>query len=115
MDLTLLVVRSAMPKDLAEFYTILGMTFEHHRHGNGPYHYSARIGPTVLEIYPLSKGQEKADLSLRLGFAIDSFDMVIHTLQQQSVTFHQVPAATEWGVMVVIADQEGRKIELYKK
>lgn len=115
MDLTLLVIRSAMPEHLAEFYTSLGMSFEYHRHGYGPYHYSARLGPTLLEIYPLAKGQEKADLSLRLGFAIDSFDLVIQTLQQQSVTFHQAPTATEWGVMAVIADPEGRKMELYKK
>jgi predicted enzyme related to lactoylglutathione lyase len=28
---------------------------------------------------------------------------------------HQAPTPTEWGEMAVIADPEGRKIELYKK
>ena len=58
MDLTLLVIRSAIPEQLAQFYTQLGLTFEYHKHGNGPYHYSTHLGHTVLEIYPLAKGQE---------------------------------------------------------
>ena len=53
MHLTLLVIRSSIPEKLAEFYQRLGLTFEHHRRGKGPYHFSAGIGPTLLEIYPL--------------------------------------------------------------
>lgn len=115
MDLTLLVIRSAIPELLAEFYTLLGVTFEYHRHGTGPYHYSTYIGPTLLEIYPLTKHQEKADLSLRLGFSIESFDSVIQLLQQRSVVVHQAPTDTTWGVMAIVTDPEERKIELYKK
>lgn len=113
MDLTLLVIRSAIPEELAQFYTILGLSFEYHQHGNGPFHYSAHIGPTLLEIYPLTRGQEKADITLRLGLAIDTFDETIQQLQLQAIYFHQLPAMTEWGMMALIADQEGRKIELY--
>lgn len=115
MELTLLVIRSAIPEQLAGFYKFLGVTFEYHRHGSGPYHYSGHIGPTLLEIYSLAKGQEKPDTNLRLGLAIDSFDVVIDELNAQAVTFHQAPTATEYGVMAIIADPEGRKIELYKK
>ncbi len=112
MDLTLLVIRSVIPEQLAQFYTLLGLSFEYHQHGNGPFHYSARIGPTLLEIYPLARGQEKADLTLRLGFSIDAFDTTIQHLQLQATHFHQLPVMTEWGMMALIADPEGRKIEL---
>ena len=115
MELTLLVIRSAIPEQLAEFYKRLGMTFEYHRHGNGPYHYSGHIGPTLLEIYPLAKEQVKPDKNLRLGLAVDSFDAVIVELKAQAITFLQAPTLTEWGLMAIIADPEGRKIELYKK
>jgi len=115
MDLTLLVIRSAIPEQLAQFYTLLGLSFEYHRHGDGPFHYSARVGPTLLEIYPLARGQEKADATLRLGLALDTFDATIQQLQLQATHFHQLPATTEWGLMALIADPEGRKIELYKK
>jgi lactoylglutathione lyase len=115
MELTLLVIRSAVPEQLAEFYQHFGMTFEYHQHGNGPYHYSGHIGPTLLEIYPMAKGQEQPDITLRLGLAINSFDDVIDKLQVLNTIFHQPPTRTEWGVMAVIKDPEGRKIELYKK
>jgi hypothetical protein len=115
MNLNLLVIRSAIPKQLAEFYEQIGMAFEYHRHGNGPFHYSAQVGPTLLEIYPLTKGQEDADKYLRLGFEIDLFDARIDKLLQQGITFHQLPMATEWRISAVIEDPEGRKLELYKR
>jgi len=71
MHLTLLVIRSAVPEMLAEFYK-------------------------------------------RLGLAIDSFEAIIQQLQQQGIYFQQPPTVTEWGIMAVIEDPEGRKIELYK-
>ena len=93
----------------------MALTFEHHRHGSGPYHYSAQIGPTLLEIYPLAKGQETADKHLRIGLTIELFEAIIQELQQQDIYFHQTPISTEWGIMAIIEDPEGRKIELYKK
>jgi lactoylglutathione lyase len=114
MDLTLLVIRSAIPEQLAKFYTLLGLTFDYHRHGNSPYHYSAPIGPTLLEIYPLAKTQERADTMLRLGFTIASFDAVIEELVRLETPFHQAPESTEWGVQAIVEDPEGRKVELYK-
>ncbi|TDW96385.1 VOC family protein [Dinghuibacter silviterrae] len=115
MNLTLLVIRSAIPEQLAEFYTLFGLTFDYHRHGNSPYHYSAHIGPTLLEIYPLLKGQEKADTSIRLGFAINEFEQTVADLTLLGATIHQPAVETEWGLMAIVGDPEGRKIELYKE
>src|ERR1700742_2985292 len=95
MQLSLLVIRSAIPEKLKEFYERLGLVFEHHRHGTGPYHFSAQIGPTVLEIYPLRKGQEVADKYLRFGLSIDSFDATVEELQKNGVHFQQFPMITE--------------------
>ena len=114
MDLKLLVIRSAIPEQLAEFYRQLGMVFEYHRHGNGPFHFSTQVGSTLLEIYPLAKVQQQTDNHLRLGFALDLFDARMERLQQQGVHFHQPPMLTEWGIMAIIEDPEGRKLELYE-
>ena len=114
VELKTLVIRSAIPEQTAEFYTCLGIAFEHHRHGQGPYHYSGYIGSTLLEIYPLAKGQDKPDNTLRMGLTVDAFEDVISVLQAQGATFHQAPTVTEWGVMAIVVDPEGRKIEIYK-
>jgi predicted enzyme related to lactoylglutathione lyase len=114
MQLKLLVIRSANPAQLAQFYTQLGYSFEQHRHGKGPLHYSSTIAQTVLEIYPLAKGQEAADPNLRLGFEIEQFELVLEKLTEQGAKLIQAPYESEYGWMGVVEDLEGRKVELYR-
>jgi catechol 2,3-dioxygenase-like lactoylglutathione lyase family enzyme len=114
MELKLIVVRTADPEKLAGFYTLLGLVFDYHKHGNSPHHYSTTIGTAVLEIYPLAKGQEKADNHFRLGLGIDDFDKKIALLKENQVVFSMEPAQTDFGYMAVILDPDGRKVEIYK-
>lgn len=114
MEIRLLVLRTRDTKLLADFYSLLGIQFEYHKHGNSPYHYSATIGLTVLEIYPLVKNQIEADKNLRLGFGIENFEQVMDKLNILQVDFAQEPTQTEFGFMAIIIDPDGRKIELYK-
>jgi hypothetical protein len=115
MEIKLLVLRTGNTKKLSDFYCLLGLTFDYHKHENSPYHYSANLGQTVLEIYPLVKIQTEADRHLRLGFSIDNFDAIILKLKALHVPFLLEPAQTDFGFMAVIKDPDERKIELYKK
>lgn len=115
MELRLLVIRSNQPEQLAGFYSLLGLSFSYHKHGNSPMHYSAITGSIVFEIYPLSKKQTAPDPYLRLGFGIDNFETVIAALKEQQVTFASEPMPAEFGYSAVIVDPDGRKVELYKK
>lgn len=113
--LKLLVIRTPDIKALHAFYARLGFSFDYHQHDSSPYHYSATIGDTVIELYPLAKGQTEADRHLRLGFEIGYFDDVIAGLRQENVPFISEPVETDMGLMAVVPDPDGRKIELYKK
>jgi lactoylglutathione lyase len=115
MELRLIVVRTADMARLADFYTLLGLKFEYHKHGKSPFHYSATIGSTTLEIYPLVKVQSEADKELRLGFAVDDFDTIIQLLKEKNTEFLSEPMLTDYGFMTIVKDPDGRKIELYKK
>ncbi len=115
MEIRLLVVRTPDMPRLADFYTLLGLTFDYHKHGKSPYHHSTTIGQTILEIYPLAKGQTEADKELRLGFAVDDFDNTIQLLKDNKIEFLSEPMQTDYGFMTIIMDPDGRKIELYKK
>ncbi|AEE51822.1 VOC family protein [Haliscomenobacter hydrossis] len=115
MHLKLLVIRTSSPDQLAQFYTYLGLEFEYHQHGSGPFHYACTIDGMVLEIYPLAKGQPATDPYLRLGFAVDDFETLIYKLEQLNVKFISTPAQTDFGWMCVVQDPDGRKIEMYKK
>jgi len=115
MDIRLIVLRTSDTKRLADFYSLFGLIFDYHKHGNSPLHYSASIGQTVLEIYPLTKSQSEADKNLRLGFGIDNFDNTVLMLKELRVSFSLEPTETEFGFMAIISDPDERKIELYKK
>lgn len=115
MDIRLLVLRTGNTKSLAEFYSLLGLKFDYHKHENSPFHYSATIEQTVLEIYPLARNQAGPDRNLRLGFGIDNFDQTILNLKELHVPFSLEPLQTEFGIMAVVSDPDGRKIEIYKK
>lgn len=114
MEIRLLVIRTNDQKRLADFYSLLGLTFDYHKHGNSPMHYSAIIGSLVLEIYPLTKSLADIDKNLRLGFAIDNFDETLELLKDNNIKFTE-PMLTDFGFVTIISDPDGRKIELYKK
>jgi lactoylglutathione lyase len=94
---------------------LFGLTSDYHKHGNSPFHYSASIGQTILEINPLTKSQTEADKNLRLGFGIENFDQTILTLKELQVPFSLEPTQTDFGFMAIISDPDERKIELYRK
>ena len=114
MEIRLIVIRTNDQKRLANFYSLLGLTFDYHKHGNSPMHYSTKIGSLVLEIYPLAKNQIEIDKNLRLGFAIDNFEETLQTLSENEITFSE-PTLTDFGYLTIVSDPDGRKIELYKK
>ncbi|WP_456311645.1 VOC family protein [Pseudomonas shirazensis] len=113
MHIRLLVLRTGSPEKLVDFYGLFGLKFEYHKHGNSPFHYAASIGATTLEIYPLAKEQSEPDVNLRLGFEVASFKETIQKLKDNNVHFFSEPAITDFGFMAIIADPDGRKIELY--
>ncbi|HEX8021584.1 VOC family protein [Mucilaginibacter sp.] len=113
--LKLLVIRTGDMQKLVGFYALLGFTFHYHQHRNSPYHYSATIDGTLIEIYPLTKSQSEADKHLRLGFDLDDFDVVISSLKEAEAQFVSEPAQTDFGFMAVVVDPDGRRVELYKK
>jgi len=114
MEIRLIVIRTNDQKRLADFYSLLGLTFDYHMHGNSPLHYSTTIGNLVLEIYPLTKSQTETDKNLRLGFALDNFEETLKLLNNNDITFLE-PTLTDFGFLTIISDPDGRKIELYKK
>ena len=114
MEIRLLVIRTPDIERLSKFYSLFGLTFDYHKHDKSPYHYSATVDKTVIEIYPLAKTQAEPDKSLRLGFSLDNFEHTISLLKQQGITFTSEVTQSEFGIMAIIEDPDGRKIELYK-
>jgi predicted enzyme related to lactoylglutathione lyase len=112
VQLNLIVIKTNKLQEQAEFYTLLGIQFDYHKHGNGPYHYASITGNPVIEIYPLPKGVSTPDNTTRLGFIVDDLDGIIKNLKSQNMSVIAEPAMTDWGYSAIIQDHDGRKIEL---
>lgn len=113
MQISLIVIRTNDQKRLADFYSLLGFRFDYHKHGNSPFHYTATLGSFVLEIYPLAKNQTEPDKNLRLGFTIDNFEETLERLKNNGIAFSSA-TLTDFGLLTIVSDPDGRKIELYK-
>ncbi|MDO6745546.1 MULTISPECIES: VOC family protein [Flavobacteriaceae] len=115
MNINLLVIRTEKPEILKNQYEKIGFEFDYHQHGKGPFHYASEQNGFVFEIYPLTKSMTKADGNLRLGFDISNLSSVIDKLRGTDWIIKSDIKETEWGIIAVIQDLDGRKIELKNK
>lgn len=113
--LSLVVIRTADVARSIASYGALGVEFTPERHGNGPEHYSAALNgevlATVLEIYPAS-AQRPAESSSRIGFLVDSVEDSCKACVAAGGTVTSPPAMSQWGLRAVLADPDGRAVEL---
>lgn len=109
--LNLIVIKTDKIQQQVEFYSTLGLEFEHHKHGKGPYHYSTTNHP-VLEIYPLPKETREADYTTCLGFTVEDVNQIVENLRKKGFKIISKPSTSECGYGAVVQDIDGRKIEL---
>ncbi len=113
--LSLLVLRTSHIEEMLGVYRALGLAFAQEQHSNGPLHHSCDLGGTVLEIYPGNEGQtvdRKASGATMLGFRVPSVHATLSTLQSLGVSVLTPPKNSPWGRRAVIADPDGRAIEI---
>ena len=109
----LIVLKTHDVDVLRRFYEAIGIAFVEERHGSGPIHFASPIAGTVLEIYPLPR-EQSADDTTRLGFVIPDVDKTVALLHSTGSRVQKAPQQTEWGYMAVVADPDGRSVELHQ-
>ena len=105
IGLTLVVLRCADVQASRTFYEALGLAFVEEQHGDGPVHYAATLGGTVLELYP---ARDRPSSPGRLGFAVDD---VQGSLRAARAAGGQVRASSGPD-RVVVEDPDGVPVEL---
>ena len=115
LQLNLLVLKTDRLKALKNQYEALGLHFEYHQHGKGPFHYSAMINDLVVEIYPLSSSEAHKFEQMRLGFAVSDLASLIEQISTTNWEIITKPKYTSWGYRAVVQDIDGRKVELIEK
>lgn len=108
--LNLLVLRTEKPAKLAEFYSALGLDFVTEKHGNGATHHAARLGDTLIEIYPRTPGKGNADVAT-IGLQVSSLDDLTPFLMQESEVVSP-PQDRPWGRGMIVRDPAGHCLHL---
>jgi len=109
----LVVIRSIQPAASVEFFKILGLKFAEEQHGSGPVHFAAEVGDVVFEVYPAKDREAVADV--RLGFRVADLSATLAALRAAGAAIVAEPKLTTWGLRAVVADPDGRKIELTER
>jgi predicted enzyme related to lactoylglutathione lyase len=108
--LSLIVLRSRDLERAARWYGLLGICFEREKHGTGPEHLAARLGPTVLEVYPQTG--EAESVGVRLGFQVPSVDVVVEAVRRDGGVVVSPARRDRWGYRAVLEDPDGRRVEV---
>jgi len=110
--LHMLVLKSSQPDELAKQYSTLGISFVHHRHGQGPMHYSAELGPIVFEIYPLPTSVSHVEDNNLVGFELEEADQRLEEWKRQGGIVLKDLRPTEFGTVALLKDLDGRKVSI---
>jgi lactoylglutathione lyase len=105
---------SAKTEAMLASYTAIGVRFQQEQHGAGPIHYSAQLGGTVFELYPLG-GKDITDTTTRFGFTVGDLTKTLDQLKLLNAAVTREPEATAWGQRAVVRDPDGRSVELYAR
>lgn len=114
-SVSLIVLRSPDPDELARFYEAMGLRFTDEQHGAGPRHLTAIAAGTVVEIYPATAPSDPgAPNDLRLGFDVDDLDATLGRLVD--LTENEPTLIERNGRrLAVMVDPDGRSVELAER
>jgi predicted enzyme related to lactoylglutathione lyase len=111
LALNMVVIYSEDVERALQFYRAFGLSFTKEKHGRGPEHYAAEVGPTVFEIYP-SGPEAPSPSAVRLGFRVASVETSLAALAARGMAQAAVPRDTPWGRRAVVTDPDGRRVEI---
>jgi lactoylglutathione lyase len=109
--LNLTVIRVADLEASAAFYTLLGLSFERHRHGKGPEHFATSVEGITFELYPASP-RSPVTVGTRIGFAVKNCDDAAAALEAAGHSMESPPTDSPWGRRAVAIDPDGHRVEL---
>ena len=113
-----LVVGSAQPEQVVEFYRRLGLPLIEENHGDGVVHWACELDGVHFAVFRgegdgTAPGYHQAG-STCVGFAVDSVADAIATSRSTGATIVQAATEMPWGLRAIICDPDGRPVEVFE-
>ncbi|MGO8957506.1 MAG: VOC family protein [Streptosporangiaceae bacterium] len=101
------------------FYRLLGIPLEDEDHGDGYVHAAGEIGGVHVAILPAaapgSSAGWRAGGSTLVGFWVPALDAALAALEPLGTDLLQAHQVCEWGCRFVVADPDGRAVEVNQR
>jgi lactoylglutathione lyase len=114
-----IVVFTGQPERSVAFYRALGVPLEDEDHGDGEVHAAGEVDGVHVAVLPaVTPGSSpgwRAAGSTFTGFWVGSIEEVLATLEPLGAQVLQAHQDREWGCRVVVADPDGRAVELNQR
>lgn len=107
MRLKSLVIYTQQLDEMRKFYSALGFELKEEQHGNGPKHYSCKLGGILLEFYPSTTSLGK---SLRLELSVKDLQAVRDRFTAEFWLAEGRPFVNEKDLRII--DPDGNKVIL---
>lgn len=114
-----MVVFSEHLEETVAFYETLGVPLHSEDHGDGNMHAAGDLGAVHIAVLPASApggrlGWRQAGSSF-VGFYVTSLEETIATLALLGTEVLRTHEQCEWGCRVVVADPDGRAVEVNQR
>ncbi len=131
-----LVLHTTRLADSIAFYSAIGVPLEEERHDDGPVHWACELGPVHFAVFEVetagrvsgddggaagagarvvasgpSPGRRQPGAT-QFGFQVSNLQTAVDALRRCGAAILQEPEDVPWGRRAVIADPDGRPVEL---
>jgi catechol 2,3-dioxygenase-like lactoylglutathione lyase family enzyme len=107
--LTLIVLRCADLKRSVQFCSALGLRLVREKHGEGPDHFSSKLGSTVIELYP--RGELNTD-GVRVGLRVTGNKDLLERAVDAGGKVLKPWTDVDVGARVVLQDPDGHTVDI---
>jgi len=110
------------------FYAALGVPLERERHGDGPVHWTAALGPVHFAVFEARDGdaagaaagargapRPRAGGTTMPGFAVPSLERAFAAVTALGARVVQEPREAPWGPRALVLDPDGRLVEVFAR
>jgi lactoylglutathione lyase len=92
------------------FYKAVGLDLKETKHG-GPTHHTCSLGGVHFALYA-GTSEIAPQAATQISLTCDRLDLALQQARELGATVLEPPAPKPWGLTTVLADPDGRRVEL---
>ncbi len=117
-DVGALVLYTGRLDEVVAFYRAIGVPLVPEDHGDGVQHYACELGCTHFAVFESAAGSalpHGSGGSIFFGLTVGSVEDAVGKARARGAQVVEEPTRYPWGVRALVADPDGRTIELFQR